>query len=240
MAKNNYSTPRIFAIITGIIAFLILLVAFFSLGQVVKGFGSIFLFLPDKLGVIQTPVRAEIAEVDLAEPDTVLSFSKPGLYTVYTVDYELLVLNDQLIEAKAEPWLGITSQASGAPVKVDYVERGMRLYDTPLIKGRPIHTLYIETPGTYQITHINKDVSIYFLPDYVTGNEDLFTLSILAQFAVLAIIAGVFYQRGARKRAAKVKEVMQLKKIQQDASNHFWKDYQGKSAKDKSKKNYWR
>ncbi|MCD4672949.1 MAG: hypothetical protein K8R77_09830 [Anaerolineaceae bacterium] len=239
IAKAQYKTPKIYAIAAGVIVFLILLIAFFTLGQVVKSFGNIFLFLPEQLGIIQTPKRAEIAEVNMSNPPTTLRFEQPGLYTVYTIDYDLLIINDELTKHELDPWLKITEIASGKPVKVDYVERGLRIYDTPLAKGRPIHTFFIETPGAYEVSHVTKNVSIYFLPDYITGNEDLLAMSYLGQLAVILVIAGIFYQRNAKKRAVKIQEVKLLKKIQEDEGKQFWKKYQDKPD-DKGKKNYWR
>ncbi len=238
-AKNQFKTPTIFAIVAGIIISVILLIAFFTLGQVVKSFGSTFLFLPDKLGILQTVKRSEIAEVRMSNPPTDLYFEKPGLYTVYTNDYDLLIINDELAKHKLAPWLEVTEISTGTPVKVDYVERGLRLYDTPLAKGRPIHTFYIENPGAYEIGHMNKKVPIYFLPDYMTGNEDLIAMSYLGQLAILAMVAGYFYQRKAKIRTAKIREIKNLKNIQENDGKQFWRGYQ-EDPNDNKKKNYWR
>lgn len=237
--KSQYKAPQILAIAGGIIIFTFLLIIFFSLSQVVKSIGNVFLFLPDKLGIVQTVKKAEIAEVDMSIPSVSLYFEKPGLYTVYTSDYDLLVINDDLIKHKMDPWLEVTEISSGTPVKVDYVERGLRLYDTPLAKGRPIHTFYIDTPGTYEIGHLTKQVSIYFLPDYMTGNEDLIAMSYLVQLAVLLVIAGYFYRRKANTRAAKIREVKNLKKIKDQDGKLFWSGYQ-QDPNDKKKNDYWR
>ena len=183
--------------------------------------------------------RTEIAEVDMSHPPTDLYFEKPGLYTVYTNDYDLLVINDELIKHKMAPWLEITEISSGTPVKVDYVERGLRIYDTPLAKGRPIHTFHIENPGAYEIGHLTKQVSIYFLPDYMTGNEDLIAMSFLSQLAILLVVAGFFYRRKTKIRAAKVQEVKNLKKINDDDGKQFWRGYQ-EDPNDKKKNDYWR
>ncbi len=238
-AKNQYKSPTIFAILAGVIVFIILLIAFFTLGQVVKSFGNVFLFLPDRLGILQTAKRTEIAEVTMSNPPTELYFEKPGLYTVYTNDYDLLVINDEIAKHKLDPWLKITEISSGKPIKVGYVERGLRIYDTPLAKGRPIHTFYIETPGAYEIGHVTKPVSITFLPDYMTGNEDLIAISYLTQLAILLAVTGFFYRRQARARAVKIREVKNLKKIQEHDGKQFWRGYQ-EDPNDNKKKNYWR
>ena len=237
--KNQYKTPTIFAIVAGIIIFTILFVAFVSLGQVVKSFGNVFLFLPDKLGILQTVKRTEIAEISMSTPPTDLYFEKPGLYTVYTNDYDLLIINDELTKHQMDPWLKVIEISSGKPVKVEYVERGLRIYDTPLAKGRPIHTFNIETPGLYEIGHLSKDVSIYFLPDYMTGNEDLIAISYLSQLAILLAIAGTFYQRKAKVRAEKIREVKNLKKIREHDGKQFWQGYQ-EDPHDKKRNDYWR
>jgi len=238
-SRNKFKTPRIIAIIAGIIIFIILMIAFFSFGQVVKGFGNIFLFLPDKLGIIQTTKRAEIAEVYMYDSPTFLNFEKPGLYTVYTVDYDLLIINDELTNHKLDPWLKVTEVASGQPVEIGYVERGMRIYDTPLVQGRPIHTFYIENPGAYEIGHLSKKVSIYFMPDYLTGNEDLIAFSYLSQLAILLVIGGIFYRRKAKERAARIREIKELKNIQKPEGERFWDGYQ-QDPHDKKRRNYWR
>jgi hypothetical protein len=241
MAENIYKSPRVYAIVAGIGLFLILLMVFFSLSQVVKSFGSIFLFLPDQLGIIQMPTRAEIATVDMSgQSSTVLKFERPGLYTVYTNDYDLLVINDELIALQLDPWLKISAHESGQAVKVDYVERGLRLYDTPLAKGRPIHIFFIQTPGVYEVQHLTKDADIYLLPDYMTGNEDLVAFAYISQIAILMAIGGVFYRRKTREQTRKVNEVKQLKKIGEDKSSQFWQEYQHKSANEKNKHIHWR
>ena len=237
MVESGYKSPRIYAIVVGIGLFLILLLAFFSLSQLVKSFGSIFLFLPDQLGIIQTPTRAEIAALDMSgQSTTVLKFERPGLYTVYTNDYDLLVINDELIAHQLDPWLKISAHKSGQAVRVEYVERGLRLYDTPLAKGRPIHIFFIETPGLYEVQHLTKDAIISFLPDYMTGNEDLLIFSYGGQAAILLTIAGIFYQRKNRERAHKVSEIKQLKKIREEKSSQFWQGYQHQSANAKKKR----
>lgn len=237
MAETGYKSPRVYAIAVGIGLFLILLLAFFSLSQLAKSFGSIFLFLPDQLGIIQTPTRAEIATLEMAgRSSTVLKFDQPGLYTVYTNDHDLLVINDELIAHRLAPWLKINARESGQAVRVEYVERGLRLYDTPLAKGRPIHIFHIETPGLYDVQHLTKDAVITFLPDYMTGNEDLLIFSYGGQTAILLSIAGIFYQRKKRERARKVSEIKQLKKIREEKSSQFWQGYQDQSATGKKKR----
>jgi hypothetical protein len=239
LAKSKYTAPRILAIAGGVIISIILLIAFLTSAQVVKSFGNIFLFLPDKLGILQTVTKAEIAEIKMSNPPTNLYFENAGLYTVYTVDYDLLIINDEIAKHKLDPWLKITEISSGKPVKVDYVERGLRLYDTPLAKGRPIHTFYIDNPGTYEIGHMTKKVSIYFLPDYMTGNEDLITMSFLGQLVILLGIAGFFYRRNAKAREAIIQEIKDLKNIQEHEGKQFWRGYQ-EDPNDKKKNNYWR
>ena len=104
---------------------------------------------------------------------------------------------------------------------------GLCVFMTPRwLKGRPIHTFNIETPGLYEIGHLSKDVSIYFLPDYMTGNEDLIAISYLSQLAILLAIAGTFYQRKAKVRAEKIREVKNLKKIREHDGKQFWQGYQ--------------
>jgi len=239
LANSKYKAPRVLAIAGGVIISIILLIAFLTSAQVVKSFGNIFLFLPDKLGILQTATRAEIAEVNMSNPPTDLYFEKAGLYSVYTVDYDLLIINDEIAKHKLDPWLKITEISSGEPVKVDYVERGLRLYDTPLAKGRPIHTFYIESPGAYEVGHMAKNVSIYFLPDYMTGNEDLIAMSYLSQLVIFGGIAAFFYRRYAKVRDAKIQEIKDLKNIQEHEGKQFWRGYQ-EDPNDKKKKNYWR
>ena len=239
LANSKFKAPRIVAIAGGVVISILLLVAFLTSAHVVKSFGSVFLFLPDKLGILQTATRTEVAEVNMSNPPTDLYFEKPGLYTIYTIDYDLLIINDEIAKHELDPWLKITEISSGKPVKVDYVERGLRLYDTPLAKGRPIHTFYIDTPGAYEIGHMTKNVSIYFLPDYMTGNEDLIAMSYFGQLAILLAIAGFFYRRKAKIRKASIQEIKDLKNIQEHEGKQFWRGYQ-EDPNDKKKKNYWR
>jgi hypothetical protein len=121
-------------------------------------------------------------------PDLV-SFAEPGRYALYTGDYDLLTITDAIKEGDKPPWLTIKSPDTGQQLSMEYVDRGMRIYDSHVAPGRPVMTWIIPRSGFYLMEHTRRPALIGIARDYLTGNEG----RIAAVFAVeTALIAAPF------------------------------------------------
>jgi hypothetical protein len=207
MAWSTTRTPRLRDILLAVVALVALIVAFINLGAVVKFVGAGLLLIPSGLGIVQRVGVEDISTYDLSSSPTLLGISQPGRYAVYAYDYDLLTMSDQLEEAKAEPWITMKSQITGEAVPVTFVERGMRMYDTPLAKGRPVLSFVIDKPGVYVMLHPSKQATISIVRDYVTGKEGILTLIYLVEIGLLLmplmliLLRRYTARREARKRA---------------------------------------
>jgi len=219
MSMTKFQPPRLRNIIAGIVAFVALLLLLGGLSTVVKLLGVPFLYIPSKLGLTTLVAREDVQTLDLASSPTLLEIAKPGQYEVFAADYDLLVITDQLLAAGKEPWLSVKSQRTGKPVAVSFVKRGLRPYDTPFAKGRPIFTFAIKTPGKYVLTHITRKAIISVVPDYTTGKEKLLVLAYYLQIALIVVPLGIFYYRRYRVWQKRVQVLQAQKRIQSDA---FW------------------
>ena len=219
MSITKFQPPKLRNIAVGIMAFIALLALFGTLSTVVKWVGLPFLYIPSKLGLTTLVAREDVQTLDLASSPTLLEIAKPGQYAVFAADRDLLVITDQLLDAGKEPWLSVKSQGTGEPVVVSFVKRGLRPYDTPLAKGRPIFTFAIKTPGNYVLTHLTRKAAISIVPDYTTGKEKTLVLAYYLQIALIAVPIGVFYYRRYRIRRRRVQILQAQKRIQSDA---FW------------------
>jgi hypothetical protein len=208
--ESLYQSPKIKSIFLGILLFVILMVVFSLIGDLVKATGYVFMFLPDKAGLVRQ-VKGE--EINLLERDKRLSFvalQQPGYYFLYTDDLDLLEMADQISGVKSEPWLSVIEQSSGRRVSVEFVTRGLQIYDTPLAKGRPVFRFEIKTPGRYQFNHPARQANLALVPDYITGNEEVILFFIVLQVLIIGIPLGRFalkrYQRGLSSEQANLKE----------------------------------
>ncbi len=207
------------------------LFAFFSVSpEALKLVGALFLFIPEKLGIVQQATGEEAHIIALDSYTTQLDIAQPGRYAVYTADMHLLraALN------ATRAWLLVSAQETGEQVPVSVVDRGLRPYDTPVVRGRPIFTFEIETPGAYEVSHPRRDASaiMSIVPDYTTGHETAVALSYLAQMAFIAGLVGVFYHRRGRTTRSRIKAWQREKRSQSEA---FWRARKEK-AKSKEKR----
>ncbi len=186
--SNAYNqSPTFRSILLGIAAFLILIVLLCSLSEVVKFFGSTLLFFPAKLGVIQDVTPDDVVNVKLASSPSRLNLTRPGLYAVYADNPDLLELTDSLLNSHAAPWLKLKSLSTGQSIVVNYVERGLHVFDSALVRGRPIFTFNVTAPGTYEMTHpLRPATTVSVLPDNITGHEAIITLAALVQLAIVS------------------------------------------------------
>lgn len=210
MASAGYQAPKLRSILIGIILAVILLVFVCSLSQSVKFMGTAMLALPSSLGSIRTVQPAEVQELFLKNSPTLILVNTPGRYHIYTSDYDLLTMTMQLADSDSKPWLTMTNQATGEVLPLEFVHRGLRLYDTPLASGRPIFAFTIAVPGRYQIDHPARAASIFILPDYTTGREGTITAWIVAQIAGIAAVAAFFILRARSRRMAAIREIKNL------------------------------
>ncbi len=189
MTTGTPPPPTYRSIFGGIAVVVLILLGFIFLGKIVKYVGAVLTFMPAKLGLIQVVTREELIPIDVSVSPTSFTISKAGRYSLFTDNYDLLVINDAVLAAGAKPWLKIRSVSNhDEEINITLVGRGLAIYDTPLAKGRPVAIFEIIQPGEYAITHPTRPTSAYIVPDYTTGNENLIYFFIIIQIVVLIII----------------------------------------------------
>lgn len=196
--------PTFRSILAGIAAAILLFLAFFNIPMLVKSVGAVLGFLPSTIGLIQTVQPEEVMTVDISISPSLINITKSGDYLLYTNNYDLLVINDAVVEAESEPWLKIESQDE-QEIPVHLISRGLGWYDTIHAKGRPVATFHIDAPGTYLITHPTRYDTASIVPDYTTGRESSIRLIYLAELAIVIFL--LWDIRGAiRERRKKARE----------------------------------
>lgn len=215
MSEPAYTPPRLRSILLGILATVVLMLLFALLGDIVKWAGAAMLFLPARLGLLHQVRADEIQAVDFSLSLTQVFFPQAGQYALYASDYDLLVITDTLLEAGGLPWLVILSPG-GERLPVTFIQRGLRPYDTPLAKGRPIYTFTIPSAGVYTLSHPTRPlVTVYLVRDYVSGQESFYA-SVLAAETLGLIALGFYliYRRNGpsqrRMRAARAQKRQQV------------------------------
>jgi hypothetical protein len=185
--SNTYNqTPTIRSILLGIALFLIGVVLLCSLAEVIKLLSAPLLFFPAKLGLIQDVTADDVITVKLATTPSRFNLYRPGAYVIYQSDVDILELTDALGKSHATPWVKIKTLNTGESIPVTYVERGLLPFDSALVRGRPIFTFNITTPGTYEMSHLTRPTSsLSILPDAITGHETLIVVAAIVQLAIL-------------------------------------------------------
>jgi hypothetical protein len=213
------TAPTFRAMLIGIVVFIIGVMLVCALGDVLKIVGSPFLFIPGALGLIQTVGPEDVRTVQMAESPTIVRLMQPGLYAVYVDDTNMLALTDSLINANGNPWLKVKALDTGETIPTTFIERGLRLYDTPYAKGRPVINFAITRPGAYELTYPRRNITMSIVPDYSTGHETLFTLIYLVQIALVAGIVVFFWRRRTRteRTTAKTEHEAWIKR-----ANAYW------------------
>jgi hypothetical protein len=197
-------SPSIRSIVAGIAAAVLLFLAIFNLPLLVKSLGAVLGFLPSKIGLIQVVQPHEVLTVDISRSPSLVNITKPGDYLLYTNNYDLLVINDAVVEAESKPWLTIEAE-NEEEIPVHLISRGMAWYDTIHAKGRPVATFHIESPGEYVITHPTRYDTASIVPNYTVGHEKWITFIYLAELAIVIFI--LWDVRGAvRERRRKARE----------------------------------
>jgi hypothetical protein len=212
-------SPTFRAMLAGIVVAIIAVMLVCSLGNVLKIAGLPFLFIPGALGIIQTVGPEDVRTVEMADSPTMVRLMQPGLYAVYVDDADLLTITDSLINANGSPWLKVKALSTGEKIPATFIDRGLRLYDTPYARGRPVIKFAITRPDAYELTHPRRNITMSIVPDYTTGNETLLTFIYLAQIAVLVGAVIFFWRRRTRtsRQAAKTEREAWIKR-----ANAYW------------------
>src|SRR5512143_1149971 len=98
-------SPTFRSIFGGIVIAILLFLALINLSTVLKYAGAVLGFLPSKIALIQVVKPQEVIPVDITTSPTVINFARSGSYMFYTDNYDLLVINDAVIEAGSKSWL---------------------------------------------------------------------------------------------------------------------------------------
>jgi hypothetical protein len=227
------SAPTFRAMLVGIVIVIIAMMLVCALGDVLKIAGSPFLFIPGALGMVQTVGPEDVRTVQMADSPTIVRLMQPGLYAVYIDDTDLLAITDSLINANGNPWLKVKALDNGEKIPAALIDRGLRLYDTPYARGRPVVNFAITRPGAYELTHPRRNITMSIVPDYSTGRETLFTLIYLVQIALVAGIVVFFWRRRTRteREAGKTEREAWIKR-----ANAYWEKHAAQQRAEQKKR----
>jgi hypothetical protein len=230
--SGESGAPTFRAMLFGIVIVIIATMLVCALGDVLKIAGSPFLFIPGALGIVQTVGPEDVRTVPLADSPTIVRLMQPGLYAVYVDNPDLLAITDALINSNGHSWLKVKALDTGEQVPATLIERGMRLYDTPYAKGRPVVNFAITRPGAYELTHPRRTISMSIVPDYTTGRETLLSLIYLVQIALVAGIVVFVWRRRTRteRQAAKTEREAWIKR-----ANAYWEKAAQQRAEQKKR-----
>jgi hypothetical protein len=203
MAGERYQPSSIRSIVTGIgIVVIAIVLIFCNLPNIVKTVGWALLLVPQQVGVIEGTSPDEIQTIDLSTPVQEIAFARSGAFLVY---YEFpFSTNDSMYDAP--PDLVITCRGTDEQVPLELVDRGLRPYDTPFAKGRPVYAFKITTPDTCQLTHSIRSANISIVPDHVTGKEAVITAAYAVQLGVLGAGFGTPLCMRVRRRRRQQRE----------------------------------
>ncbi len=232
--SGEFKAPTFRAMLVGIVIVLIAVMLICVLGDVLKIVGSPFLFIPGALGIIQTVGPEDVRTVAMADSPTIVRLMQPGLYAVYTDDADLLTITDSLINANGNPWLKVKALDNGERIATTFIERGLRLYDTPYAKGRPVINFAITRSGAYELTYPRRNITMSIVPDYTTGHETLLTFMYLIQIALVVGIVVLFWRRRTRtaREAAKTEREAWIKR-----ANAYWEKRAAQQRAEQKKRN---
>lgn len=225
MSASFYTRPTIRHILAGILAAILVLLFLGYLADVVKWIGAALLFIPARLGILQQASPEDILQIDFSLSPTAVAFPAAGQYALYTSNYDLLVITDALLESGGQPWLVITSP-QGERLPVAFIERGLRPYDTPLARGRPIFTFHIPAAGVYTLTHPTRPMlTVYFVRDYVSGRESLHGVLLSAEVLLIGGWVSLAVYRRFRQKERGFEALRREKRQQVEA---FWQEQRRK------------
>lgn len=198
--------PTFRSILFGIVLFIIALLAFLRIADVVKYTGTALMYIPAKLGLIDMVMPKDVIPLPLAENPSMITIPSPGQYVMYLNNYDMLVVHDAIVARDSEPWMILQPEDLDTQIELTLIGRGLAWYDTPFARGRPVVTFTIDEPGTYQFTHPARKDNMYLVPDAVTGKESLITFWVLAEIALIGgVIFYIVRKRTVTRREQRVK-----------------------------------
>lgn len=216
-----YKSPTLRNILVGVSIFLLIVLMFSSLNGLVKTIGRVLMIVPSQMGFYPLSSASEVVPVNLASNPTDLTLIHAGTYQVFADDYDLLNITIMIENTKSSPWLVVRSKSSGASIPVNFIHRGLRLYDTPYAAGRPIFSIDFPSPGVYQLNHPSKPASIYFVPDQTTQYAGTILFSFVVEIGILAGL--VYFYFRSRRRAQSVR-VREIERRTRERAEQFWKN----------------
>jgi hypothetical protein len=205
--------PTYRSIVIGIGLFLLLLLAFFRIPEIVKYTGAVLMYIPSKIGLVDMVKPREVIAESLANSPTTVALPERGAYALYTENYDLLNLHNAAVESGKLDWIKIQPEASGQAISFDIVDRGLALYDTPFARGRPLLTFSVPQAGRYQIIHPTRPDTFYIVPDDFTGKESAILLVICLEVGLIfAVVSVIFMRRDAPRRLRKREVQLQARR----------------------------
>ena len=100
MSNGLPKQPTFRSIMLGIVLFVIVLVAFLRIPDVIKFSGAAVMFVPAKLGLIDMPMPKDVVPLPLDQNPSEITFTSPGQYMMYLNIYDLLY-HEKLLISKA-------------------------------------------------------------------------------------------------------------------------------------------
>jgi len=215
MRDEYYNPPLVRNILFGILLFALLLAFLGFLGDITKWTGEVLYFLPSRFGLIDRVRPHEVIALEFSQNPMTVYFPAPGRYAFYTSHIELLEMaNISMTSPGASPWLVFTSDTTGREVLVEFIHRGLSIYDTPFARGRPIFTFYIPEAGTYTLAHPTRETLVYITPDTFTGREQALTVVLLAEVIPLGLLVAWLTTGKTRRRMRERRILRQQQRTQ--------------------------
>lgn len=223
----GFRRPNLLGCLAGVALSLVLIMGFLFLVDVVKLFGEPFMLLPQALGIVEPVDRDAVVAVAPRMDDwVVVPLQTPGPYFVVVADYygwlpemEVQMLDSAENEVHLEPF-----------------ERGVRPYDSAVVRGLPIYKFMANEPGEYWLRIVgrsNQPPDTTFLlsmvPDTVSGREGTLARIISLQLGVLilAIVLYIYFRR-IRPRLAREEEIAVEQDERRASMDDFLESYRQK------------
>jgi hypothetical protein len=187
-----------------------------------KRVGDMLLFVPEKLGLIERVSPNEIRSVTLYTGRIIVQRFVPGRYLVFTNNIRLFhvkALTDMRTEESVPTWLTIRlADNSMREVRINWVNRGLRLYDTPHAKGRPVLRFNVSEVGVYEILFKIKGMAaaVSIVPDRTSGNELFITKLFLIQIAIVLAPLCVYAAYRLKRTMATRRRLQKEQRLQAD------------------------
>ena len=198
--------PTMGSIVLEIALFIAALLAFLRLPDIIKYTGTVLMYVPAKVGLIDMVMPQDVIPMSLAKNPSSVTISSPGRYILYVNNYDLLVIHDAIVEGNSKPWIKIQSEDFGTEVAITLIGRGLAWYDTPFAPGRPVVSFIIDQPGKYLIIHPTRPDTAYFVPDTLTGQESRITFWVLTEIALIGgVVIYIVRKRTASRRQLRSK-----------------------------------